>query len=176
MKNKKFVSILSRYLILLVISLPGVDLFYYAFLPLTKYPVFWGLKLFYTPVMLNNSIFVNSKIVEVVGACIGGAAYFLLLVLILSVPLANFKKRLMVIVVAFGLFFTVNVLRIYFLSIMYFQGSSMFDVTHKVFWYFGSTVFVVLIWFLCVYFFRINGIPFYDDLKFIYDRSSLKKK
>lgn len=176
MKNKKFVSILLRYLILLIISLPGVDLFYYIFLPLTKYPVFWGLKLFYIPIMLGNSIFMNGKIVEIVGACIGGSAYFLLLVLILSVPLGNLKKRLFILGTSFGMLFTVNAIRIYLLSIMFFEGSSMFDVTHRVFWYFGSTIFVVFIWFFCVYFFRINGIPFFNDLKFIYDRSSLKKE
>lgn len=176
MRNKTFVSILLRYLILLVISLPGVSLFYYIFLPLTKYPVFWGLKLFYNPVMLGNSIFVGGKIVEIIGACIGGAAYFLLIVLILSVPFSSLKKRLLVLGTSFGMFFVINAFRIYLLSIMFFEGASMFDVAHKAFWYFGSTIFVVFIWFFCVYVFSINSVPFYDDLKFIYDRSSLKKE
>jgi len=61
------------------------------------------------------------------------------------------------------------------LSIMYVNGSSFFDFTHKIFWYAGSTIFVIAIWFLEVKIFKIKGIPIYDDLKFLYKKSSINK-
>ncbi|NCN87103.1 pacearchaeosortase [archaeon] len=174
-EDKKIKSILIRYLILALIAIPGLDIFYFLFLPLTKYPVYFGLKLFYSPVLLNNVIFIGSRSIEIIGACVAGSAYFFLLILNLSIPNIELKKRLKIILSSFSILLGINIIRIYLLSLMYLHGSSLFDITHKIFWYLGSTIFIVLIWFLNVWMFKIKEIPFYSDLKFMYKISSLKK-
>ena len=58
-----------------------------------------------------------------------------------------------------------NILRIFFLSLVFVLGASLFDITHELFWYLGSTIFVVGIWFAGVKIFKVKEIPFYSDLK-----------
>jgi hypothetical protein len=69
-------------------------------------------------------------------------------------------------------------LRIFILSILFVSGISFFDFAHKSFWYVGSIVFVVLIWFLGVKLFKIESIPFYSDIKFLlsHSRKNIRKK
>lgn len=165
-----------RYLLLMVIALPGLDLFYFLFLPLTKYPVFFGLKLFYDPVLLDNVIFVGKHTIEIVGACIAGSAYYFLLILNFSTAKIKAADRVKLILTTFGIFFLINVIRIFVLSIMYLEGSPLFDVTHKLFWYFGSTIFVVLIWFFGTYVYKVTTIPFYTDLKYMYSHTKREEK
>ena len=59
---------------------------------------------------------------------------------------------------------------------IFISGSSLFDITHKLFWYFGSIIFVVGIWFIEVKYFKLKEIPFYSDIKLLYENSFLKKK
>jgi hypothetical protein len=47
---------------------------------------------------------------------------------------------------------------------MLFSGCTGFDAVHRSIWYFGSTIFVVLLWFLNVYLFRIKSVPAYTDI------------
>ncbi len=76
---------------------------------------------------------------------------------------------------AFSAFLLVNLLRIFILSLMFINGSSFFDITHRLFWYFLSTVFVIVIWFTEVKLFKIKEIPFYTDLKYLYKKSHLSR-
>lgn len=174
--ERRFFNLLVRYLILLLIAIPGMDIFYFVLLPLTKWPVFWFLQMFYSPVMIKDTIFIGKSIIEIVGACVAGSAYYFLLILNLSTPNIERIKRIKMIGTAFLAFLLINVIRIIILSIMYVEGSPIFDVTHKVFWYLGSTLFVVAIWFFQVYKFNIRGVPFASDLKFIHSKSTLKRK
>lgn len=175
--EKKYFSIVLRYLILLLIALPGMSIFYYLFLPLTKYPIYFFVNFFYEHTFLmNNILFIGKKSIELVEACIAGSAYYFLLILNLSTAKIEIKKRLKLLAFTFGLFLLINILRIGILTVMFVNDSSLFDITHKLFWYLGSTVFVVLIWFLGVKIFRINEIPFYDDLKYMYKKSLFNRK
>ncbi len=76
---------------------------------------------------------------------------------------------------AFASLLILNILRIFFLSLMVINDSVWFWITHMFFWYVLSTVFVLGIWFLEVKLFKIKQTPFYSDLKFVYKNSSLKK-
>ena len=173
---KGFLDIILRYLILILIALPGLWLFYTVFTPLTVYPVHFLLGLFFDAVLLSKiHILVNNIPIELIPACIAGAAYYLLLVFNLSTPKIKLKKRISAILFSFAVFLIINILRIFFLSIIAISGSSSFDITHKLFWYLASTVFVVGIWFAEVKIFKIREIPFYSDIKFLYKRSLLKK-
>ncbi len=175
-ESEKFFSIILRYFILALIAIPGFDIFYMIFLPLTKFPVFYLLNLFYDPVMVGNAIFIFDKSIEIVGACVAGSAYYFLLILNLVTPNIKRITRLKMIFSGFLVFLVINLIRIFILSVMYLNDSQFFDFTHKLFWYLGSTLFIVIIWFVQVKINKVRSIPFYSDLKYIYGKSSFKKR
>jgi len=175
MKNKSL-DILIRYLILVLIALPGFGLFYFAFSLATIYPVYFLLGLFFEVSLIGTTIMIAENFpIEIVGACVGGGAYYLLLFLNLSLPSIKILKRIKMIVFSFASFLIINILRIYILSLMYYSGSLFLEVVHKLFWYFGSILFIVGIWFIEVKIFKLKQVPVYSDLKFLYSKSSLKK-
>ena len=174
-ESKEVVGLFLRYIFLVLIVLPGLDIFYAIFLPLTKYPAFYFLQLFFSSNMVGNSIFIGSKVISIIDACVAGSAYYFLLILNLATPKIKALKRVKMILFAFISFLIVNIIRIVFLSFIYINNSPSFEVLHKTFWYLGGTLLVVFIWFLEVKIFRIEGIPFYSDLKKLY-RSSRPKK
>jgi len=159
--------ILIRYIVILgfVFSLPII---YKILTPLTVYPVGRLLDLVYQQVIISgNSILINNNIlVELIPACIAGSAYVLLLILNLSTPM-RLKKRIYSIVFSFISLLIINILRIVILSIMYYNGNSYFDITHKLFWYGLSIIFVIGIWFLTVKLFSIKDVPVYTDVKYL---------
>ena len=166
-----FPDLIARYLTLIVVSLPNLWIFYFVFTPLTLYPVYYILSLFFGVSLVNNTIIVNDSFaIELIRACIAGAAYYFLLVLNLATPGISIGKRLTMIAFAFLSFLALNILRILILVWVFFNGFSFFDVTHNVFWYVMSTVFVIMIWFTQVKMFNLKGIPFYSDLKLLYKK------
>ena len=167
-------SILSRYIFLLLIGLFALSVFYEVFRPLTIYPVYYLLKIFFYASLNSNVIFIGIPI-EIIDACVAGSAYFLLLILNLSVPNIRLKKRIIIIAFAFLLFLIINVIRIFSLSLLAVSGSSLFDIAHLIFWYAISIAFVVGIWFVEVKLFKIKEIPLYSDLKFLSEKSLFKK-
>jgi hypothetical protein len=62
------------------------------------------------------------------------------------------------------------------LGLVAISGSSFFDITHRIFWYALSTIFVAAIWFLEVYKFGIKEIPLYSDIKFLYKNTRKQNK
>jgi len=165
----KIKSIVIRYLILILISLPNLYIFYLIFTPLTIYPSFYLIKIFFNVSLTENLIFSNFSLlsIELIPSCIAGAAYYLLLILNLSTPNIKQKKRINLILLSFAAFLILNILRIFILGLFFFSGSELFDLTHKLFWYSVSTVFVVGIWFVQVKLFHIHEIPFYSDVKYL---------
>jgi exosortase/archaeosortase family protein len=176
-KRGAFLDIILRYLILILIALPGLFIFYFIFTPLTVYPVYFLLGLFFDAVLLSKTnILVNNLPIELISACIAGAAYYLLLVLNLSIPKIKLKTRINAIIFSLIAFLILNILRIFVLSSLAVTGFAYFNVTHTVFWYGFSTIIVVVIWFAEVKIYKIKEIPFYSDLKFLYKKSLMKKK
>ena len=173
--KKQPIDIVVRYLFLLLIGLPNLFLFYFIFAPLTIYPVYFLLKSFLN-VSLHGDIlyFVNSTPVQIINACVAGAAYYLLLILNLSTPKIKIEKRIKMIIYSFTSFLALNIFRIIILIILFNSKFAFFDLAHKLFWYFLSVIFVVGIWFIQVKIYKIREIPFYSDLKYIYRKSSLK--
>jgi exosortase/archaeosortase family protein len=166
-----YIFIFIRYIILVIVALPNFYLFYLIFTPLTIYASYGILNVFYNLTLNQNIIqVVGCTSIEIVPACVAGVAYYLLLVLNLAIPKIEIKKRLFLFLSSFSMLFLINVLRISILSAMYINNIASFDVIHKVFWYAGSTIIVVIIWFLNIKLFNIKGIPFYTDLKFMYQK------
>lgn len=163
----KIQNIFLRYFILILVAIPNLYLFYLIFAPLTIYPTYFLLNLFFNASLNQNIIQFNGSSIELISACIAGAAYYLLLILNLSTPQIKFKKRIKLIFSSFLIFLILNILRIFFLSLLFYSGSNYFDITHKIFWYSISTIFVVGIWFFQVKYYKIKQIPFYSDIKHI---------
>jgi len=175
--SKKISGVFIRYLIMVLVAIPNLWIFYFIFTPLTVYPIYFLLSLFFGVSLSGTTIFVsNSFPIEIVKACVAGSAYYLLLILNLSIPNIKLAKRLKMILVSFIILLILNLLRIFLLSIMYVSRSSLFDVTHQVFWYLLNVLFIVGIWFLIVKKFKIKETPFYSDIKFFLHIKKKAKK
>ena len=174
--GKQILDIVLRYFLLIIVALSGLGIFYTIFSPLTIYPTFFLLDLFFNASLYGNIInIVGSISIEIISACVAGSAYYLLLILNLATPKIKFKNRITILVLAFIAFLAFNLLRIFILSLFAIYDFSFFDITHKVFWYVGSTIILAGIWFAEVKFFKIKGIPFYSDLNFLYNKTKLGK-
>jgi exosortase/archaeosortase family protein len=173
-RKGEIISIVIRYVILLIIGIIGTSFFYSIFTFLTIEPVYLSLRIFFNPSLASNIIIINNLPIEIIGACVAGSAYYLLLMLNLSMPKIKLGKRILLLLFSFSLLLILNILRIFLLSILYVSKFSFFDLAHKLFWYVGSIVFVVGIWFLSVWIFKIKEIPFYSDIKSLV--RDLKKK
>lgn len=162
-------SIFTRYFILLASSLGNLWIFYFLFTPLTIYASYFFINLIFPSTLAGNTILINDfhTPIEIVDACVAGAAYFLLFIFNLSVPNIKFSKRIKMILFAFFSLFFINLIRIVVLSVLFVSNKDIFDITHKITWYAGSVLFVVAIWFLEVKIFKIKEIPFYTDIKSI---------
>lgn len=173
---KKYLDIFLRYFILIAVSFGGFYLLSAIITPLTIYPLFFLISLFYESSVFENIINFNSQCLEIIPSCISISAYYLLLILNLSTANIKIKKRLLVILTSFLFLLVLNILRIFFLGIISSYDMQTFEILHKFTWYFLSTIFIILIWFFHVKYFEIKSIPFYSDVRFILEKISPKKK
>lgn len=164
-KNKLF-SLFIRYFIILFAGLFNLFLFYEIFTPITINLVNFVLNLFSSTELISNIIIFNGLSIELVSACIAGAAYYLMFILIMSVPNIKISKRIALILFSFSIFLILNVARIIFFSFI--TNFAYFDLVHMSFWYLFSTIFIVGIWLIDIKIFKIKSIPVYSDLKFMF--------
>lgn len=173
-ESLRLVFIFMRYISLLLLAIPNLYLFYYAFTPLTIYPVFSLLNLVTNTALVGNTYILNGFSITIIDACIAGSAYYLLLLLNFSVPM-NFKKRILSITFSLGSFLALNILRIFIFSVLLITSFQFFDITHRLFWYLVSAIIVFLVWLLTIKLFRIKEIPFHADLKYLYSLTKINK-
>ncbi|MCH8329604.1 MAG: pacearchaeosortase [Nanoarchaeota archaeon] len=83
--TKQFIDIFLRYSILILVAFPGLWIFYFIFAPLTIYPIYFILGLFFEVTLYQNIILVSKQFsIEFIDACIAGTAYYLLFILNIS--------------------------------------------------------------------------------------------
>jgi len=162
---KKIISLISRYLILVLVAVPNLYLFYLIFTPLTIYPVYFLLDIFYEVSLSGVNLVINGRVIELAGACVAGSAYYLLLILNLSTP--KIKRRAYAIIFSFLSLLIFNIFRIFIFSVLYLKEFFLFEFVHNLFWYFVSIIFVFGIWVAEIRLFRIREIPFYSDIKYL---------
>lgn len=164
-----------RYLVLVLLGLFNLEVFYFIFTPLTVYPVYWALSIVFHNANLleSNLLFFGGFYAQIISACVAGAAYYLLLILNMTTPMSK-EKRVKSMLFLFGMFLLINIVRILIFSGLLVSGYQYFNLTHELTWYFGSTVMVVLIWFVNVWLFEIENIPIYTDIRHLFD--DVKKK
>ncbi len=171
------VEILLRYGIAMAIALFALifPLFYIIFRPLTVFPVYFLLRAFYD-VSLNGleSLIVNGVGISIIDACVAGSAYVLLFLLNALTRDIGFRKRIALFVFDSLCLLLLNIVRLIVLISLFVNNSAMFDITHKLFWYVLSTVFVVVIWFFSVWVFGIKSVPFVSDIKFLLQQKAKK--
>lgn len=174
--EKKYLNLAGRYVVLLLLGLNQLKLFYLIFTPLTVYPVFWVLSLVDNSSRLleGNLIFFSGFYAQIIPACVAGAAYYLLFILNLTTPM-KVDQRVKSLSFLLLSFLFLNVLRILVFASLLANGSQYFDLAHNVVWYFGSTVMVIVIWFVNVWFFKIRAIPIYSDVKEVFGEVVGKK-
>jgi|WetSurMetagenome_2_1015567.scaffolds.fasta_scaffold100597_3 exosortase/archaeosortase family protein len=173
-KDRYLWGLFIRYLILVVFCMLGVKIIYAIFTTLTIYPVYFILKQFFSVSLIGSFLFVNNLPIEIIGPCVAGSAYLLLLILNLSTPNIAIARRIGMFFFSFSFLLLINILRIVLLSFLFISGNSFFNIAHLLFWYIGSVIFVVGIWFLTVKIFRGKEIPFYSDIKYLFNGSKLK--
>lgn len=172
----KIADLFLRYSLIVLLGLGNLFIFYKVFYPLTFWPVSFLLSLignvnsFYS----LNLIMFNAIAVNIVNACIAGAAYYLLFILVMSTPDLRIKKRILVILYCFVVFLFFNIIRIIIMALI--SDGIYFESVHMFFWYFISIVFVILIWFHAIKLFKIKAIPVYSDIKFILKQVNKSKK
>jgi exosortase/archaeosortase family protein len=170
METKDAFFLLLRYLVLVILGI-GLyfELFYKVFTPLTVWPIYGVLSLIFSNANLlpGDLLFFGGQYAQIIPACVAGAAYFLLLILNLTTPM-DWKQRLKSIPFLLVSFLVLNVVRILIFAGLLVSGWQYFDEAHTLVWYFGSTILVVLLWFLNVWLFKIKEIPVYSDFKEIF--------
>ena len=165
MRKNEAYFLVFRYLILLLLGV-SLWIFYFIFTPLTVYPVYYLLKLFFNATLSGNMITFKGLEIQLIKACVAGSAYYLLLILNLSTPM-NSKTRLSSITFLFSSFLVINILRIFVFSLFLINFLNLFSTLHLIFWYFLSTIIVVGLWLLNLKIFKIKSIPVYTDIKFL---------
>lgn len=161
--DKNIKGIFARYIILLLLGL-FLPVFYKIFLPLTLWPVYFMLRAVYSASVVGNVISIAGNDIAIIDACVAGSAYYLLLILNLTTRIKA-KQRFNSLLFSFSSLLILNILRIFFLSILLVENFAFFDITHKLFWYAISIIFVVGIWFMAVWLFKIKNVPVYDDIQ-----------
>ncbi len=174
MKNevKRVYSFVIRYLILLIVAM-NIWLFYAIFTPLTIYPVYYLLKLFFSVSLSGTIITLKGIEIHLIQACIAGSAYLLLLILNLTTQM-KLKTRIYSLIFLFSSFLIINILRIFIFSLLFINLLNLFNTLHLVFWYFLSTIIVVSIWLINIKIFKIKQIPVYDDIRFLMNSKQTK--
>jgi exosortase/archaeosortase family protein len=169
-------DMIIRYLIIVLSAFPNLFIFYFIFTPLTIYPIYLILSVFFDVLLIDSILVFNEHSVEIISACVAGSAYYLLFALNLATPKIQLQKRAKALAFSFVSLLVFNILRILILILVLPLGGSLFDVVHKVFWYGMNILVVVAIWFAEVRIFNIKTIPVYSDLKFLYKKSLFKSK
>ena len=174
--NKYYNNLVIRFIMLLIVTV-GYPLFYTILLPITLYPSYFILNLFYDVLIIGNSLGINNIGFKFIEACVAGAAYYLLFLLVIGTKDLSWKKGLKMFFLGVLLILGMNVLRISILvNIAVELGKNYFDSVHLLFWNFVSGIYIAIVWIILVKLFKVKKIPYYSDLKYFYDKSLLKKR
>jgi exosortase/archaeosortase family protein len=131
---------------------------------LTLYPAGFVIGLFADVAIRGSVLFIGPLAIELVPACLAVSAYFLLIALNLLTPMPS-KKRTFSLIFSVLAILIINILRVVCMTAIRLNNPELFQAVHFIIWYVLSTVFVIAVWFLTVYLFRIKDIPFYTDFK-----------
>jgi len=164
-QSKKILGIFSRYIILLILGIGNLYIIYKILTPATIHTVNWALSVFTKTILVENIIILEEITIEIIPACIAGAAFYLLFILVLSTPNIKLKTRVFAIITATATLFILNIARI--LILVQLSDLASFETIHWIFWHIISIIAVVAIWFGTAKLYKIKSIPIYSDITYI---------
>ncbi len=173
-QSKKIMYIFARYFALILIGTNNLYIIYAILTPLTIYITTAILSIFTTPIMVSNFIGLTGLTIQIIPACVAGAAFYFLLILALSTPNIKPITRTKTILTAIAMLFSLNILRI--LILISLIKSSNFQIIHWIMWHIISTIFVVGTWFTVIKIYKIKSIPIYSDIKYLINLSKKPKR
>lgn len=161
-------SIFLRYSLALSVVIFS-SLFLTILIPLTIYSSFFLLKIFYNPIIQNQTLIIQSYSFNIITACTALIAFILFSELILLTRNLNFKIRIKLFLIGFLLIFLMNISRIIILILVYINfGQDYFNTIHLIYWHIISTVFVAVVWIFLVEYYKIKSIPLWDDINLLF--------
>ena len=173
-QSKRIIGLFTRYFLLLLAGIGNLYIFYKILTPITVKFSGTILSFFVKTTIIGNMILTKGVIIEIVPACVAGAAFYLLFLLIFSTAEVKPKKRFFALITAIAILFILNILRITFLTLI--VDKAYFPATHWILWHLASTIFVVAIWFFIIKIYKIKSIPIYSDIKYLASLIKSQKK
>ncbi|MBS3172489.1 hypothetical protein J4438_02840, partial [Candidatus Woesearchaeota archaeon] len=72
--------------------------------------------------------------------------------------------------------FIMNIIRIEILLFLLIKNNyNLFEQVHLLFWNFVSGIYVAFVWIILIKKYKINSIPIYSDIKYLYQRINPKR-
>lgn len=173
-QSTRILGLFTRYISILLLGMGNLYLFYKTLTPLTIRTIGGILSLFSSVTVADNLIHFDGAMIEIIPPCVAGAAFFLLILLILSTAEIKPGKRSLIILLSMLALLILNILRIIILAGL--TKTSYFNMVHWTSWHVLSTLFVVGIWFAMVKIYKIKSIPVYTDIKYLQGLIKPKKK
>lgn len=162
-------SFVLRYSLLLSVLLLSLEPLTFVLRPLTVYGVqgVLGVRGYESTLLAGNTLFIEGQYISLITACIAPSAFFILLLLCLTLP-GKRKDYLRWVGMSWGLLFLVNITRIIILASVALEGYDLFETAHAFFWYIGNALFILAIWASVVLTYKIRAIPIYTEWHHLY--------
>lgn len=164
---KYWQDLLLRLGIALALLILPYDIFYYLLLGPTL-----ALSSYFIHGAIHNatSIIIPGYRLELIPACIASVAYLLLALLVLTTKGIPWSKRVLMFIIGGIVIFVANTLRIILLAELIQKSYIAYQTWHLLIWNIFSTLFVVLLWIVLSYTFKVHTIPVYSDFKSLYKK------
>ena len=172
--TEKILDIFIRYILIVIVGLGNLYIFHLILKPLNYNLLYFVLSTFGKASQVGEYILARGMRIELIPACLAISAFYLLFILLVSIPGIKLLKRVIFITSAFVTLFILNFLRI--IILIFFVGSPSFEGLHWVLWHIISTLFVIGIWLAIIKIGKVKEIPLYSDLKFLHKLVKKSKK
>ncbi len=165
-EKKQILDILTRYALVILLSLNSLYVFYFVFKPLTFFPSALILSLIYSAEIIGlEKIIIGNHEIAFVNACVAGSAYYLLALLNLSSSGISWINRFKIFFINSVFLLSVNIIRIIILAVFLVNSSYLFSTLHYLFWHFVSIALVAGMWIYTLKFYKIKSIPIFTDMQ-----------
>ncbi len=105
--------------------------------------------------------------INIVKYCVTASAYYLLALFCIIIMDVAIWKRALMFLIGSALIFGMNLARIVILIITLLKYQSSFQAAHFVLNFLLSVVYVILVWVLLSFLFKVKTVPFYSDINFL---------
>ena len=114
--------------------------------------------------------------INIVKYCVTASAYYLLAFLCIIIMDVALWKRIFMFLIGSVLIFGMNIVRIVILIIILMKNQGIFEPAHILFNFLLSVGYVLFLWLLLSFLFKVDTIPIYSDFKFLKNEISRGKR